>query len=139
MKTQTVLEGNKLIAEFMGAIFHKDWTSAIYKIPQDTYEYIINPTPVSSKFWMADEMCYHSSWDWLMPVVDKIEKENASQFTYRYYDEINWGKELHVVTSSYFLNSYNRLNKKFKCESSNKLEAYWLAVVEFIKWYNLNK
>lgn len=41
------MENNKLIAEFMGA--------------------------VGSPMYKPNEMKYHSSWDWLMPVIEKIE------------------------------------------------------------------
>ena len=45
------MNNNKLIAEFMGYIYEDD---------------ILVP----------EEPQYHTSWDWLMPVVSKIENEN---------------------------------------------------------------
>lgn len=44
------MKDNKLIAEFMGL----------------------------DGWWSENEFKYHSSWDWLMPVVEKIEKEGAN-------------------------------------------------------------
>ena len=46
---------NKLIAEFMGAEWHKDFFKDVC---------IISPSNISYKF--------HTSWDWLMPVLKKI-------------------------------------------------------------------
>ena len=52
-----MMNDNKLIAEFM------DWTpcdsndNTMYANPQD-----------HSDAWSTDEMRFHESWDWLMPV-----------------------------------------------------------------------
>jgi len=53
------MKENKLIAEFMGAEWHKDFFKDVC---------IISPSNISYKF--------HKSWDWLMPVVDKVEQVN---------------------------------------------------------------
>tara|TARA_B100000780_G_scaffold278963_1_gene254655 strand:- start:988 stop:1248 length:261 start_codon:yes stop_codon:yes gene_type:complete len=50
---------NKLIAEFMGAEWHKDFFKDVC---------IISPSNISYKF--------HNSWDWLMPVLEKVEQVN---------------------------------------------------------------
>jgi hypothetical protein len=44
---------NKLIAEFMGYTF----VNGVYESPKDEFH--------------IDEMLYDTSWDWLMPVVQK--------------------------------------------------------------------
>tara|TARA_B110000902_G_scaffold83288_1_gene98862 strand:+ start:223 stop:498 length:276 start_codon:yes stop_codon:yes gene_type:complete len=49
------MKDNKLIAEFMGAEWHKDFFKDVC---------IISPSNISYKF--------HASWDWLMPVLKKI-------------------------------------------------------------------
>src|SRR5437773_1868401 len=58
-----VVEGNKLIAEFLGAKYdgRKYWTfpDGSMKIHSPDY---------------SSQLKYHSSWDWLMPVVEKIGK-----------------------------------------------------------------
>ena len=51
-------KNNKLIAEFMGAEWHKDFFKDVC---------IISPSNISYKF--------HTSWDWLMPVVMKISRK----------------------------------------------------------------
>jgi len=55
---------NKLIAEFMGLDSFKDSLASLHQgkinVDVDVYE----------------QARYHSSWDWLMPVVQKIEKQN---------------------------------------------------------------
>ena len=102
MKTQEIIEGNKLIAEFMGEIpYHNN-----------TPELICN-----------DGMLYHVSWDWLMPVVEKVENDN-NLFSF----EI---KERYV-----FISAFNgNLITHWDYHQNTKIQATWLAVVEFIKWY----
>lgn len=60
MTQQEILEKNKLIAEFMGLFYDRgDWRDdegIIYSL-YDLYKGVIP---------------YHKSWDWLMPVVEKI-------------------------------------------------------------------
>ena len=66
------MKDNKLIAEFMGANPTKESTNVyayeMYGII-DTIEDGVN----EQHFFLSSEMKFHSSWDWLMPVVDKIE------------------------------------------------------------------
>jgi hypothetical protein len=51
------MKDNKLIAEFMGDTFYPE--------PQHWYD--------SHGSFIGDTLKYHTSWDWLMPVVRKIE------------------------------------------------------------------
>ena len=93
---QEIIENNKLIAEFMG------WKERT------------DPT----ERWFL----YHTSWDWLMPVVEKIESVKA------------W----HVEISTDSCTIHNGLLKKpvFETYTPTKIEATHEAVVEFIKWHN---
>lgn len=118
MTTEEIVEGNRLIAEFMG-----------YKQREN-----------GGLFWGNDglgglypkDLKYHSSWDWLMPVVEKIINSNCSS--------AELCGEWYLNSSKY---SFSMLNDQTNsCEGNSKnslIEATWLAVVEFIKWYNENK
>lgn len=62
MTPKEIVEKNKIIAEFMGGILHTNGSSGEWfkfdgGIAHDT-----------------SDLKYHSSWDWLMPVVEKIEQ-----------------------------------------------------------------
>ena len=102
------IENNKLIAEFM---------EINTSIPHDRQHIYL----------------YDISWDWLMPVVEKIESlpliNDAGicvliEHSYcRIYLD-NWGEYTTVAENA---------TKK------NKLSAVYLSVIEFIKWYNQNK
>ena len=95
-------EENKLIAEFMGKEWHKSFFKDVC---------IINPSNISYKF--------HTSWDWLMPVVEKIEQTNEGVTLVIIEDE-----RCHIDNQ-----------KGFEIDSvgHTKIEAVYNAVVKFIK------
>jgi hypothetical protein len=95
-----LLEGNKLIADFMDWIHHED-------VQYDIYE--------------MNNLKYHSSWDWLMPVVEKIEQSG-------------WGCKMYLNGCQFpVVDQYARL---WPIAEKRKIDAVWLAVVFFIRWYN---
>ena len=59
-------DNNKLIAEFMGMEFGDDGTMCY-----DDAENRHPPTP-------TDMLAFHTSWDWLMPVIEKIATHTLS-------------------------------------------------------------
>ena len=59
MNTQ---ENNKLIAEFMGIIPNE---AGVYHVSEH-------------KGYSLENLLYHTSWDWLMPVLKKMKTEGAS-------------------------------------------------------------
>ena len=100
---------NRLIAEFMGFKEHK----GSYYLPL-----------YNSGDWVPDvELDYHNSWDWLMPIVEKIESlrdenGNAYRFTIDMGNAQIEGTNIEIVGGS--------------C----KLHTTYQAVVEFIKNQN---
>ena len=102
---------NKLIAEFMG------YTEKNKKIKE-----IYNQEAEVKSF------SYHNSWDWLMPVVEKIECTKTD-------DEDNSDSFFNVMIEVFECNINGR--DICICENGNtKLEATYQAVVEFIKNQN---
>lgn len=63
MEQNEILRRNKLIAEFDG------WKE--FKYAGQLYWH---PERNITVFRKPEELEYHISWDWLMPVVEKIEK-----------------------------------------------------------------
>ena len=59
------MKENKLIAEFMGMT---------YSDPNDN-SVMIQMTPQGNEVVPIESMQYHKSWDWLMPVLKKINSE----------------------------------------------------------------
>lgn len=93
MQQNEIIEGNISIDIFMGK-------SAPYEVG------------IGSAY--ADDLKYHTSFDWLMPVVEKISKIHSINGLYRQYEKVS--EALLMIDISLL----------FK------------AVVSFIKWYNEN-
>jgi len=92
------MEENKLIAEFMSVVFHDDENQYYNEIG----------------LYIGLELKYHTSWDWLMPVVNKIRVPyNNTEITGEKYEDI-----ISVLAEG--------------CIEANQLQVYE-AVVEFIK------
>jgi hypothetical protein len=128
LKTKAIMtteEGNKLIAEFMGA------TPCIVRIKsigdEQGYECDEYKLPIS-------ELEYHSSWDWLMPVVEKIVNEVDNEMGWwEAYSEKPFGHQVEIWGRD-VLEPIIRVHSK-----TSLLEATWQAVVQFIQWYNQSK
>ena len=97
-------ENNKLIAEFMGCThpFNNVTDATLYNVSHGTFE--------------LSDLRYDVSWDWLMPVVQKIGDE--------YYN-------------TPFDETYSHLTEQY--ENIWTLEDTYNAVVEFIKDQNTIK
>ena len=68
------MNDNKLIAEFMGVkplVLGGSTEYEMYGV-LDCIEDGAN----EKHYFIDDEMRFHESWDWLMPVVQKIEEQN---------------------------------------------------------------
>ena len=65
MTQEQTTQNNKLIAEFMG-VRHKDDEKYISDLKEMRKEGIF-----FEQGYMTSELKYHTSWDWLMPVVKK--------------------------------------------------------------------
>lgn len=98
---------NKLIAEFMGLQFSKG----------EYYRPLYN-----SGDWIPEnELQYHTSWDWLMPVVEKIE---------------NLGYELIIAESRCKINhnTDHSIEEVINIDIiGSKIDVTYQAVVEFIE------
>ena len=65
------MKDNKLIAEFMGVnptILGDEITYEMYGIID-----CIEDGVDEQHFFLEEQLIFHTSWDWLMPVVEKIE------------------------------------------------------------------
>lgn len=109
MTPEEIKEGNKLIAEFMG--WYRDLE--VNKGSDINWFHHEHSTKITSTLSLPVRPTYfkyHSSWDWLMPVVEKIE-------TYR----LVYPKHADFVCD---------------CKIVVLKHVLYREVVEFIKWYN---
>lgn len=108
MEKKEIENGSKLIAEFMG---EKLSSSGIG---------IVRPAG-----W-DDLFKYHCSWDWLMPVVEKIAKD---------YDvKITWMPTAIDVT---YIDRPDVMDGEISSMGGmTGIENTFIAVVRFVEWYN---
>ena len=87
MRTETNYLKGKIIAEFMG----------IDQVDIDTYQET------------NSNLKYHTSWDWLMPVVQKCRQENRLE----YFDRVYYALEECDINVTYraVVEFINQLNK----------------------------
>jgi len=143
MEQNEIIEGNRLIAEFDGwklratPYINSDNIQFLWwekfregKVIRTYHHDILKAT---GKFEWGT---YHSSWEWLMPVVEKISRiplpgdgtrpaeshETFYPFTFGMLSPT--GRPMVRICASTLF------------ESDTLIEATWLAVVDFIKWYN---
>ena len=117
------IQSNKLIAEFMGL---EQWNESYYKHPNIFYShYKESPTQVH-----FENLQYHTSWDWLMPVVQRIE----CTLTDNKYNSDNFFN----VAIEVFECNINGVDTSINIShnAQTKIKATYEAVVEFIKEYN---
>ncbi len=102
-----VAQSNKLIAEFM----HSKGDEGGY------WWYKGNPTDNSNSLMYTETSAkFHTSWDWLIPVIKKITTIKPEIETK--------GRDLYYEVG--------------RCLQNLKIEATYKAVIEFINWYNAN-
>lgn len=109
-------EGNKLIANF------DDNMKLDVSDPKErSWMRNVIGSNVEDEWFHLNSLKYHSSWGWLMPVVEKIEQGNYGFKMCRKVVEIYYDDTKELI---------------LKVKESSRLASLYKAVVDFIKWYN---
>ena len=119
MKTH---KDNQLIAEFLG---YRTFTARGYVLIHYADDNV----------WPAIDTHYHTSWDWLMPVVEKINSltdEFGNHFQFQIGNGFVW-VDPPVGSRIYF--SGNGIDHR----NEPMIQKVYNGVVEFINWYNWYK
>ena len=116
MKNTT--ENNKLIAEFLGEIKQP------FEFPQFGY---INSMGDWKDTFFDNQLKFHSDWNWLMRVVEKIESLGYTVTIAGVMCKVTKVLDLENSIVSYVLG-----------DKSRKLELIYTTMVEFVKWHNKN-
>ena len=125
--TEIILKGNKLIAEFMGLKGRVNHLN----------EFVTSHIDGNGHGY-EENVYYHYSWDWLMPVIEKIE--DTDDLEYKGFGHA-------FVMNNYEVNVTSLATGEIKVYMSvglasstidvkSKIEVAWLACVEFINQYN---
>ncbi len=115
MSEQKIVDNNKRIAGFMG----------LRNMGMKNLELWVlfdNHTGIESS-----ELQYHTSWNWLMPVLEKIESLGYCSMICK-GTSYSWTSIFEVVDGG-------RKNLRGS-KGKSKLENTYLSVVGFIQWYN---
>ncbi len=102
MDHNDITNGNRLIKELMGSTI---------KIEQDD----VKDIPLA--FLKLNDLKFHLSWKWLMPVVIKIEEDKGHKVRIE-------GANCTVVVDG---------DTTYEAEAGTKMEAVWKAVVEYLE------
>ena len=105
-------ENNKIIVEFMKWDILNDMTYS---------------KATKGKWVELDKLKFHSDWNWLMEVVEKIESLSKENETYSF-----------SITKISVRVLYKGSRIVDLPIDTTKIQAVYLACVEFIKWYNKN-
>lgn len=126
MTKEEIIEGNKLIARFMSSKFSSE------------YGYLIG-----NEWFDLKQLFYHSSWNQLMPVLEKIESLIDDGYKYdvvigfKTYCGITRSKNMMRDTKRWeSSHTVNEPDKIYTWKPSTKIEGIWIAVVKFLKDYN---
>ncbi len=113
IQESSVEDKNKLIVEFMGL-----YTYTKNEITGYTHNGVM---------YALRDLKYHTSWDWLMPVVEKIEKHGF--YTNILSADNNPSKHtMHIALVGE--------EEIYTLWVDSKIEAVYQAVIKFIQWYN---
>jgi len=123
MIEEEILEGNKLIAKFLG------WEEKSYPT------HMRSPFHGQSIWWVGNttktfgcivgEEYFHDSWEWLMSVIQKIE-------------ELGYFVMINKWTSVYTGSEGEKISIT-SVEGNTKILNTWKACISFIEWYNKQK
>lgn len=125
MTKEEILEGNKLIVKFLdikeSKLYYDSYgiPTTIYKVLHKLYSGSSYNIPDKSLEVFIENCKYHTSWDWLMPCVEKINQLNILKMS------SNLGSLKMKVKGSLYGIGVN-----------NTIEDVWEIVVLFIKTYN---
>jgi len=127
MNKQEILENNKLIVEFMEIKKEIISTNNIHSWSDAPYFYTTENLKEKVIENIVEYSKYHEKWDWLMPVVEKIENIDVVASVQIEQPTIYiWKSSIDSTFEDIEIDIF-----KF-----SKLEAVYKAVIEFIKWYN---
>jgi hypothetical protein len=125
MTEEKIRKNNKLIAEFMGCIKEDRFCGVeghqhqwkVWRFKDSAFHNTIGDFKIDTP--------YHDTWNWLMTVVEKIENMENNNFS------------VNICKTKCFIDA---ILENITCKNTgNKLESTYLAVIEFIKWYNENR
>lgn len=125
------IENNKLIRTFMG-LQPKLIAPDVYSYNDGVFFTSRGSLEQVSKS-MDEYVKYHSDWNWLMKLVDKIDYQVTMNNGDYFQVSINKHKTS-IIRKDKLSNPY--LSDEIIGEGESKIEATYNACISFIHWYN---
>lgn len=117
MEKNEVIEGNRSVAEFLG-FYITDFNGKYHFVCKEKKK----PEHLNYAWeFRLEEAKYHSSWDWLMPVLAMAKKKIA---------DAGWATPQEKSAKA-------RLGAALNEAYNINIEAAHYCLVQFIKWYNV--
>ena len=115
-------QGNKLIAEFMNVTLHGNDRNGYWYAGEGV------PNPFTS------HLGYDTSWDWIMPVIRKINGlgKEYSLAIFKNYVSCT------VEKGGKFYKDFSFSHAEYITSEQDDITAAFKLVVKFIEWYNVN-
>jgi hypothetical protein len=127
MTQEEILNGNRVIALFMG-LRPKMESPDIYTYSDMPYISIREYSAEKVMDGIVSYAKYHSSWDWLMPVVQHINILDNNRYT------------IQIMSMDVYIHDNVKGGVIFQSEMKHQpdelINSVYEAVIEFIKWYN---
>jgi hypothetical protein len=139
-----VLENNKLLSEFL-------CTTQKTEGLDDCYIY-------NGMAYHIEDFNFNTDWNWLMEIVEKIESLGSSEVIdkkiysrfeiYGNHIQLDWRKDNQDLLRLEVCQKQMLTHKGYSCKeykridiekNTTRMEALYIACVEFVKWYNKNK
>lgn len=129
MTKEELLEYNKLCAEFLFPNAKKEYESGDISIEDGIFK---KAMLIFDHFHL---MKFHSDWNWIMEIVDKIE--NLDKFSGAVKIVQN---NCFIIPAYYGIQHFHIQGSSFKKPYlEGKKEAVVQAIYQFLIWYNKNK
>ena len=118
MNEKEILEYNKRCAEFLG------WKN----LNDDSFPEYVNPL---GDFYQLKELKFHSDWNWIMDMVEAIEKLTKKD---------GYGYEILITNSLCVIEETNKIfDSNQRVYAKTRKEAVVGAINQFLIWYEQNK
>lgn len=130
MEIEKIKKYNELIARFMKykskKIKYTDFKILSFKIP-----FLVDID--NDGFIYSHMLKFNTSWDWLMPVIERIEFLDYDTIIFR-----NRVNEENNLSYGFHIKKYNTayVEAIIKEWGDTKIETVYKGVIKFIKWYN---
>lgn len=129
LTTRKIVRGNSLIMKFLGVKPDETGWCNGWELQEKGLPF--SPGAMGNGLYNPP---FHKDWNWLMAVVEKIEKDLKEEFRVVVFED---------ECSIYQKTVDGKLQLEFisvqDAIETSKIEAVWLAVTNFLEWYNENK